>query len=65
MSSKKNIIDIINKQENKGIDKYGVTVDDNNLEPIEWINHLQEELVDALFYLEQIKSREQQMSKNK
>jgi len=35
--------------------KYGTTMDRNDLTPIEWIQHLQEELMDAIIYLEKVK----------
>ena len=39
----------------KGIEKYGTTLQNNLLTFDEWINHLQEELMDATLYLEKIK----------
>lgn len=45
----KNIILLLNKQANKGIDKYGVTLEDNTtLSTDQRIEHLQEELIDGL-----------------
>jgi hypothetical protein len=38
----------------KGIEKYGTTLDRNDLSLVEWINHLQEELMDAANYAERI-----------
>lgn len=35
--------------------KYGTTMDRNDLTPMEWIQHLQEELMDAIIYLEKVK----------
>jgi hypothetical protein len=35
--------------------KYGVTMDRNDLTYLEWVTHLQEELMDACIYLEKIK----------
>jgi ribosomal protein S7 len=37
-----------------GIKKYGTTLEENNTD--DFINHLQEELMDAILYLEKIKS---------
>ena len=34
--------------------KYGVTLDRKDLSPMQWITHLQEELLDAANYLEKI-----------
>ena len=38
-----------------GINKYGVTMDRNDLTELEWINHLQEELMDAIIYCTKLK----------
>jgi hypothetical protein len=41
-----------------GIKKYGTTLDRNDLSHLEWLNHLQEELMDAILYLQKIKLNE-------
>ena len=38
-----------------GIEKYGKTLDREDLNFIEWVNHLQEELMDAILYAEKLK----------
>ena len=38
-----------------GFKKYGTTLSENKLELIEWLNHLQEELMDAVLYIERLK----------
>jgi hypothetical protein len=38
----------------RGIEKYGHTLMRDDLNLIEWLNHLQEELMDATLYLERI-----------
>ena len=38
-----------------GIEKYGTTLDREDLSTLEWINHAQEELMDAILYLERLK----------
>jgi hypothetical protein len=38
-----------------GFKKYGTTTDENPLTLIQWLTHLQEELMDALVYGERIK----------
>ena len=44
------------KQRSKvGIKKYNKTMDRNDLSPLEWLQHLQEELMDATLYLEKLK----------
>jgi len=35
--------------------KYGVTLDRTDLSTIDWINHTQEELMDAILYLEKLR----------
>ena len=37
-----------------GIKKYGTTLNRNDLSTLEWIKHLQEELQDAILYIEKI-----------
>lgn len=39
----------------KGEAKYGTSMDRNDLTPMQWIQHLQEELMDAVVYLEKVK----------
>jgi hypothetical protein len=39
-----------------GIAKYGTTLERNDLTPVEWLNHLQEELMDATLYIQKLKS---------
>ena len=39
-----------------GIQKYGRTLDRDDLNLIEWLNHLQEELMDATLYIEKLKA---------
>ena len=43
------------ERSNKGIAKYGTTMADNPLSPLEWLQHLQEELMDATLYIERLK----------
>lgn len=42
----------------RGIDKYGHTLDRNDLSFLDWLNHLQEELMDATLYIEKLKQHE-------
>ena len=39
-----------------GINKYGTTLDENKSTLVEWLNHLQEELMDATLYIQKLKS---------
>ena len=43
------------KRSEQGIRKYGTTLERNDLEFIDWLTHLQEELMDASLYIERIK----------
>jgi len=38
-----------------GIKKYGRTLDRDDLNLTDWLNHLQEELMDATLYIEKLK----------
>ena len=40
---------------NVGFEKYGVTLQDDPSEMLAWLNHLQEELMDAVLYLQKAK----------
>ena len=49
------------KQRSKvGIDKYGVTLDRNDLSTGEWIEHAIEESMDFILYLRKIKTQWEQ-----
>lgn len=39
----------------RGIEKYGRTLDRDDLSFLDWLNHLQEELMDATLYIEKLK----------
>lgn len=49
----------------KGKNRYGVTMDRNDLSFLEWLTHLQEELMDATIYLEKLKFEYNNNSKKK
>ena len=38
-----------------GTEKYGTTLDRNDLKPLEWLQHAQEEAMDFTLYLEKLK----------
>ena len=52
------VIKKIKQRQSIGIKKYGMTVRDNPAELLEWLNHLQEELLDATIYIEKLKELE-------
>jgi hypothetical protein len=49
------ICEIANKQRQKGIDTYGQGLEDNKQNAITKIDYIEEELIDALMYLEWLK----------
>lgn len=49
------VIDSFRERSNVGIKKYGVTLSREDLSPLEWINHFQQELQDAILYAEKLK----------
>lgn len=49
------VINKFNERSERGIKKYGTTLDKNILTFDEWLTHLQEELFDAALYIEKIK----------
>jgi hypothetical protein len=40
-----------------GVEKYGVTTERDDLSPLDWLQHLQEELMDACVYIEALKAK--------
>lgn len=54
------VINKFNQRSQTGIEKYGTTLDRNDLTFIEWMQHLQEELMDATLYLEKLKTELEQ-----
>ena len=45
-----------------GINKYGTTLMRDDLSHFDWLNHLQEELMDATLYLEKLMSLEKEIT---
>ena len=41
-----------------GIKKYGTTLDRDDLSHLDWLNHLQEELMDSILYIQKLKHNE-------
>ena len=48
------VINKIRERADIGKNKYGVTMERNDLNIIQWLTHLQEELMDAAVYLEKV-----------
>lgn len=57
MTTRDKIVSKIDAQVQKGVSKYGVGVDDASLPAAEWLDHLEQELIDGLFYIEQIRKK--------
>jgi len=53
------VCDLIQSRAVRGLHKYGVTIERDDIDLLGWIQHLQEELADALVYLERIKKEVQ------
>ena len=49
------VIEQIRSRAAKGKEKYGVTLERDDLSILEWLQHLQEELMDATAYIEKLK----------
>jgi hypothetical protein len=50
------VITEMREREARGIMKYGVTMDRDDLLSDEWIQHMKEELMDAILYLTKIQT---------
>ena len=54
----KNVEDVVSQlrdREKRGLSKYGVNTERTDLSTIEWLQHLQEELMDGTVYIEKLK----------
>jgi hypothetical protein len=51
------VIEQFKQRSNVGINKYGVTLDREDLSALEWLQHLQEELMDATLYVQKLKEK--------
>jgi len=51
----KQVVDKFKKRSELGIKKYGTTLEQNDKD--DFLNHLQEELMDAILYIEKLKSK--------
>lgn len=56
------VIAKFNERSAVGIKKYGTTLADNNKD--DYLNHLQEELMDAVLYIEKLKTQRKEMATN-
>ena len=51
----KSVVSLYKQRSRVGIEKYNKTMDRNDLSTSEWLQHLQEELMDAALYIEKLK----------
>ena len=51
------------KRSNVGLEKYGTTLDREDLKLNDWIQHAQEELMDGILYLEKLKKISKEKNK--
>lgn len=49
------VIEKFKQRSEVGQKKYGTTLDRTDLSFLDWVNHMQEELMDAILYLEKLK----------
>lgn len=49
------VVEQFNNRARIGLEKYGTTLDRGDLSTTDWIQHAQEELMDAILYLEKLK----------
>jgi|TARA_R100001086_G_scaffold183119_1_gene102138 hypothetical protein len=50
------VTDLFHRRSREGMVEYGVSMADNPAGALEWLNNLQEELMDAVLYLERLKA---------
>ena len=51
-----NVVTQLRNREEEGLRKYGVNTERTDLTSLEWLQHLQEELMDASVYIEKLKN---------
>lgn len=51
------VIQQFKQRSETGINKYGVTLNREDLNVLEWLQHLQEELMDATLYVQKLKEK--------
>lgn len=49
------VVDKFVSRSDVGFAKYGITLEDDKSNLFQWMNHLQEELMDAVLYLQKLK----------
>ena len=49
------VVSQLRDREQRGLSKYGVNTERTDLSTLEWLQHLQEELMDGAVYIERLK----------
>ena len=57
------VITQLRDREEEGLRKYGVNTERVDLTPLQWLQHLQEELMDASVYIEKLKNEMKEKQK--
>ena len=52
-----NVCKALKQREQTGMIKYGVNTERTDISTLEWLQHLQEELMDASVYIEKLKGK--------
>ena len=55
-SNVKKVVAQLHAREDRGYENYGVNTDRTDISTLEWLQHLQEELMDGAVYIEKIKA---------
>ncbi len=53
------VCEMIQQRAKVGLNKYGVTMEREDLTHDEWLEHLQHELMDAIVYIQRLRTREE------
>jgi len=53
------VCEMIQQRAKVGLNKYGVTMERDDLERDDWLEHLQHELMDAVVYIQRLRTREE------
>ena len=56
-----NVVRQLRDREEEGLRKYGVNTERTDLTSLEWLQHIQEELMDASVYIEKLKNEMKEM----
>jgi hypothetical protein len=59
------VVDKFVRRSDVGFAKYGKTLRDDNSDLFVWVNHLQEELMDAILYMQRLKEELRNMKEEK